>query len=108
MRRHFYILLILLGLVTILAGCNCEDTGNIGTERELIATPSALNFDGKEGETITKKVLITAKRGTIQIDKISVLEGGNHYTLVKDSLPDLPKTLAEGDSFTLSIEYKAT
>jgi hypothetical protein len=108
MRRHFYILLILLGLVTILAGCNCEDTGNIGTERELIATPSALNFDGKEGETITKKVLITAKRGTIQIDKISVLEGGSHYTLVKDSLPDLPKTLAEGDSFTLSIEYKAT
>lgn len=98
-------LLCMIG-ITILTGCNCDDLGNLGANRELVAAPPTITFDGREGEVQIKSVRIQAKQGDIQIDEIKMLQGQKQYSLVASSIPTLPYDLKSGESLTLKIEYK--
>tara|TARA_B100000609_G_scaffold158667_1_gene130179 strand:- start:630 stop:3641 length:3012 start_codon:yes stop_codon:yes gene_type:complete len=97
----------LIFFVTLFVGCDCQETGGLGSTRHLVAAPESISFDAQEGQEQTQEVKITAKVGAIQIESVSLITGKSHFTLLQDTLPTLPMTLEEGASFTLKITYKA-
>lgn len=104
--------LLFVGLFALIAttlwGCNCEEVGAIGRVGEIAAEPPSLSFNAKEGESQTLEVKVIAKQGAVRVDAIDVIQGQTHFSIEKDSLPELPKDLEEGGSFTIKVTYKAT
>ncbi len=96
-----------VSLFALMTGCDCQDTGGIGTTRTLEALPQALTFSALQGEEEVKTVRIRSRTGLIRIESIKIVKGSQHFTLLKDGLPSTPMDLNEGKSFILKVKYKA-
>lgn len=105
-RWRVYTLLFVLMAVSILTGCDCGPS-DLGANSELISAPRTLTFNAQAGIKQTKKVVLRVKTGSVELDTIKLTKGAPHYVIDPASLPTFPKTLAEGESLTLTVHFTA-
>ncbi|MBK06333.1 MAG: hypothetical protein CL920_25255 [Deltaproteobacteria bacterium] len=106
-KFYFVLLLSLVGLTGTLVGCDCDEPRDLGSTRELEASPKSVTFDAQQGQEQEKLVRIIAKVGTTRIDSIELVRGKDYFSVV-DGLPtEFPYELEEGQEIRLKVKYTA-
>lgn len=85
-RFGLFSLVVVMGLVAILGGCDCQEVPSVSLESEITSIPKALVFESVSiGEQLTRELVIkNVGRGSLIIKELTLLNqsGGNPFTLL--------------------------